>query len=520
MINLKNLTETPSKLTGSEYAMVEVLEAYRAEIKRLEHIVAVLIERAEQPINRPNSAFGLFHATVLLEDQVRARTKELESSLQTNVQIQHELVEAKQRVEQSEALLRNILESSPIGLSIVDKTHKYTLVNEAFCQIVGYSREALKQLSPIDITWPDDIVHSKWYFEDLLNNKIDHYQIEKRYRHADGHPVWVLLTVSVMKDLDQNPIMYIGQVEDISQKKYAEEQLTLASIVYQNSREAMMITDRNNAIIAINPAFTVLTGYSLEEVKGKNPRILHSGRHNADFYASMWTTLHQTRHWEGDVTNRKKNGELYTEWLSISAVPNSEGKIEHYVALFTDVTEERKAAETILRHANYDVLTKLPNRRLFHDRLEQAAKQSDRSGRSMALLFIDLDHFKEVNDTLGHQAGDALLVEVANRLSQQVRATDTISRMGGDEFTAILNEMTDTAHLTMILQNILNCLSAPFAIEATSVNISGSIGVILYPDDVKTTAKLIHGADAAMYASKQRGRNRYTFYSELALKSE
>lgn len=513
-------TAFSSKSNENEYGMIEVLEAYRAEIARLEQIISVLVERAEQAINRPNSAFGLFHATVLLEDQVRARTKELETALQSNVLIQHALNEAKQNVEKNEALLRNIIESSPIGLSIVDRSYQYTLVNEAFCNIVGYAREALKQLTPMDITWPDDVAQSKQYLDDLLNNNIDAYQIEKRYRHVDGHPVWVLLTVSVMKDSNQQPILYIGQVEDISEKKYAEEQLKLASIVYQNSREAMMITDRNNAIIAINPAFTVLTGYSLIEVKGKNPRILHSGRHDADFYAKMWTTLHQTHHWEGDVTNRKKNGELYTEWLSITAVTNQFNEIEHYVALFTDVTEEKKAAETIWQHANYDALTKLPNRRLFHDRLEQATKQSDRNGRSLALLFIDLDHFKEVNDTLGHQAGDTLLMEVSNRLSQQLRATDTLSRMGGDEFTAILNDITDKAHLTMILDNILRCLSAPFVMDGASVNISGSIGVILYPDDVKTTAKLIHGADLAMYSSKQHGRNRYTFYAEIALKNE
>jgi diguanylate cyclase (GGDEF)-like protein/PAS domain S-box-containing protein len=490
----------------------EVLGKLQGEVLRLHKVVDALIERAERPGNIPNSAFGLFQATVLLEDQVRSRTTELESALRGNEAISRELQFAKEKIEASERILRNIVEFAPIGMSITDATHRYTLVNQAFCQIVGYKKEELYELTPLDITHPEDMPVSIENLEKLWESRKDSYQIEKRYVHKSGHSVWVRLTVSTSFDSEGSPSIYIGQVEDITKRRQSEEQLRLASKVFNFSNEAMMITDNQNNIIAINPAFTKLTGYASDDVLNKNPKVLSSGRHDAKFYKELWHKLTAEHHWEGEMWNRKKSGEIFTEWLSIASVLDDKGDVQNYVALFSDITEEKKASEKIWEHANYDALTKLPNRRLFYDRLGQLVRSSDRTNNPLALMFIDLDHFKEVNDTLGHQVGDELLIQVANRITSKVRVSDTVARMGGDEFTAIFPEVASRSDMVKMANELNSVLAKPFLIGGNHVQISASIGVILYPQDAIDINDLLNGADKAMYLSKQQGRNRFNFF--------
>lgn len=466
----------------------------------------------ERQADAPKSAYGLFQATVWLEDLVRSRTQELEAALARNERIGRDLQIAHEKLEQSERLFRNILEYAPIGMCIADVNMRYQLVNKAFCSMLGYSREELLQLTPFDLTYPEDLESSRSKMEGLMSGRLDSYQIEKRYIRKDGSLVWVAVTTSSLIDGNGKPTHLIGQFQDITERKRAEEQMRLASAVYQHSSQAMMISDAYNRIIATNPAFTALTGYDTQDVLGKNPRILASGLQGKEFYETLWKSLHEYGHWEGDLWNRKKSGEIYAEWLSISVVHDDRGEIQHYVALSTDITEKKKAAELIWEHANYDILTKLPNRRLFRDRLDQDIRKAGRSGNSMALLFIDLDHFKEVNDTLGHQYGDELLQQVAERLKAQVRATDTIARMGGDEFTAILNDISTAEDAGRIAQGLVSTLAAPFDILGSVVHVSGSIGIALYPLDGLNAEDLIKNADDAMYQSKNKGRNRYTYF--------
>jgi diguanylate cyclase (GGDEF)-like protein/PAS domain S-box-containing protein len=399
----------------------------------------------------------------------------------------------------------------PIGLGMVDQSYQFVLVNKAFCDMIGYDKKELENMTPFDITHRDDWEKSQDQLILLTEGKIDSYQTEKRYIHKDGNIVWVNLTTSLLRDAQGRPSSFIGQVQDITQRRIAEEKLHLAATVYNYSNEAMMITDTENRIVATNPAFTALTGYSAEEVLGGNPRMLGSGRHDAAFYQAMWEILSTENHWEGDVWNRKKSGEIYAEWLSISIVRNSQGAVQNYVALFSDVTEQKKADEQVWEHANYDPLTLLPNRRLFEDRLSQAIKQADRSGELLALLIIDLDYFKEVNDSLGHQAGDELLIQVANRISTKVRHSDTVARLGGDEFTAILCNTSNIVDIERIAQSIVNILNEPFKIGTTDVHISGSIGISIYPKDTNDKQKLIKYADEAMYLAKRLGRNRFVY---------
>ena len=297
------------------------------------------------------------------------------------------------------------------------------------------------------------------------------------------------------------------------ERKRIEDELQLASMVYNHTGEATMVTDEQNSIIAVNPAFTHITGYSQDEVLGKNPKILSSGKHDSDFYKVMWEEIRTSGMWQGEIWNRKKNGEIYPEWLTINTIHDREGQLHRHVAFFSDITDKVRSDELIWRQANFDLLTSLPNRRMFYDRLEQEIKKSNRSGLPLALLFIDLDRFKEVNDTLGHQKGDILLVEAARRIVACVRESDTVSRLGGDEFTVILSELADTDHVETIAQHIISSLVEPFVLESEIAYVSASIGITFYPNDARDVEQLLRNADQAMYVAKDTGRNRFSYFT-------
>jgi diguanylate cyclase (GGDEF)-like protein/PAS domain S-box-containing protein len=304
----------------------------------------------------------------------------------------------------------------------------------------------------------------------------------------------------------------------IERSRHTEE-LKLAAMVYQHSNEAIVVTDADNRIVAINPAFTRLTGYLPDEAIGRDPRILNSNHHDAAFFREFWATLLSSGQWQGELWNRHKNGEIAAEALRISAIFDADGKPYRYVALYHDVTEKRLSEETIWRQANYDAQTGLPNRRMFHDRLRQAIKTAHRSGLPMALMFIDLDRFKEVNDTFGHAMGDALLHEAARRIADCVRETDTVARVGGDEFTVILGEITEADSVNRIAQKIRQRLAEAFALGSEKVYISASVGITLYPDDGADTDALVKNADQAMYAAKNAGRNRIGYFTAAMQKN-
>ena len=293
-------------------------------------------------------------------------------------------------------------------------------------------------------------------------------------------------------------------------RQYVDD-LQLAATIFDASSEAMVITDAENRIITVNPAFTATTGYTINEVVGQNPRVLKSGKHRNDFYQDMWSSLNTMGHWSGEVWNLRKNGDLYAEWLSINIIFNDDGSKRMHVAIFSDITEKKQADELIWKQANYDHLTGLPNRRLFRDRLEQSLKMSHRTSEPMALLFIDLDHFKEVNDAMGHDVGDQLLIEAAKRISQCVRDVDTVARMGGDEFTVILSQILGAQYAGKIANQIILGLSQPYVINDTVLNVSASVGISLYPTDGTTSEQVLKSADKAMYAAKNGGRGRYIY---------
>lgn len=273
--------------------------------------------------------------------------------------------------------------------------------------------------------------------------------------------------------------------------------------------ESIMITDAKATIIEVNRAFTEVTGYSRAEAIGATPEILHSGKQDIDFYRNFWDTIKQYGGWQGEIWNRRKNGEIYPEWLSVSSVKDSSGNIAYYVAIFTDITERKKIEERLSFLAMHDALTGLPNRALLEERLNRAMIHADRAGTSVGVLFLDLDRFKQVNDSLGHAVGDLLLITVANRLRDSVRACDTIARIGGDEFIIILEYLSSIEAAKNTAEQILSILSQPMDLASNNIEITASIGISFYPNNGKDMETLILHADTAMYQAKKQGCNQY-----------
>lgn len=300
---------------------------------------------------------------------------------------------------------------------------------------------------------------------------------------------------------------------ELSERKIIEAGARLAATVFDTVDTAVLVTDKDARIIKVNPAFTEITGYTAEEAIGKSPNILSSGSHPKVFFKEMWASLKDTGNWQGEISNRRKNGEYYIEWLSINAVRDTEGNVINYVSLFTDISE-RKAAEDYLHSlAHYDALTGLPNRTLLADRLQQAVAAARREKALMALMFIDLDKFKPVNDTHGHNIGDLLLKEVSRRLLECLRESDSAARVGGDEFVVLLPNVEEQADAVAVGEKIRHSLNQPFVISDKRLEISSSIGVAVYPEHGNDEKTLLKHADIAMYYAKESGRNNVKLYS-------
>jgi len=289
---------------------------------------------------------------------------------------------------------------------------------------------------------------------------------------------------------------------------------TLMGRVFENALEGVIITDKNGVILTVNTAFCQVTGYTRAEVVGQNPRMLQSGRQDANFYEKLWQQLLHNKHWEGELWNRRKNGDIFPEWLSITAVMDDAGETSHYIAVFSDVTSQKESEERLYYLAHYDNLSKLPNRLAFHDRLRQAIFQAKRKKEQVAVMFLDLDGFKNVNDSYGHHAGDAVIKEVAIRLGHAMRETDTIARFGGDEFTILLSEAGRHEGVEIAAQKIIDTIAEPIRIGNIEAHVTTSIGISLYPEHGEDPEHLLTQADVAMYEAKENGKNRYVFYTQ------
>jgi diguanylate cyclase (GGDEF)-like protein/PAS domain S-box-containing protein len=340
------------------------------------------------------------------------------------------------------------------------------------------------------------------------------YDVEYRINVADKK-CWMRSVGQAERNKQGKPVRMLGIVQDISERKRAEEKLRLSARVFSDAHEGIVITDADACILDVNAAFTEITGYTHEEVIGKNPSLLKSNRHDAYFYESLWDTLILNGHWKGEIWNKHKDNETYAQLLTISALTDESGKVINYIGLFSDITERKQQQELLEHMAHFDPLTGLPNRALFSDRFNQAIAHSKRSGGLLAICYLDLDGFKPVNDSFGHGIGDELLIEVARRIKANLRECDTVCRIGGDEFAILLQDLQSTQQCEDTLKRIHAALANPFSLSLHPIWIGASSGVTLYPLDNVPPYSLLRHADQAMYQAKHAGRNCYRIYLDL-----
>lgn len=417
---------------------------------------------------------------------------------------------------ESHHLLKTVIDTAPVRIFWKDRESRFLGCNRAFAHDAGETDpENIIGKNDYQLNWK---AQAERYCDDdqnVINTGISKLDYEEPQTTPDGKTVWLRTSKVPLRNVNNETIGVLGIYQDITKQKENDDYMMLAATIYGLSSEAIMVTDQNNQIMAINPAFTRITGYELTDVLGKDPNMFQSGQHNKSFYKKMWQKLLKEDHWQGEIWDRHKNGKIHAKWLNISVIRNADKSIYCYVAQFSDITEKKRQDEQLYKQANYDQLTGLPNRNLFKDQLCREIKKSHRSGRALSLLFLDLDRFKDINDTLGHDKGDKLLKEVALRLLSCVRKTDTIARLGGDEFAIILPEVDNKTRIETIAKNIIHKLSTPFKLDKKHVGhyISTSIGIVVFPDDGTDMKSLMKHADQAMYAAKLAGRNRFNYFT-------
>jgi diguanylate cyclase (GGDEF)-like protein/PAS domain S-box-containing protein len=418
---------------------------------------------------------------------------------------------------QAELLIRmqsDALYSSTNGVAIADAAAPdlpLIYVNPAFEEITGYPASELLGRNCRFLQGEDRDQPELAEIRACLKEGRAGKATLRNYR-KDGTLFWNRLHISPIFDKEGKLTQFLGIVNDVTERKQADDHLRLISGVFDHAEEGILITDKEAAILEANPACCRITGYSREEILGKNPRILHSGRQDQAFYDAMWREILSDGHWSGEVWNRRKNGEIYPERLTLSAVKNDAGETIRYIALFSDISNLKDQQQQLERMAHHDALTGLPNRTLLNDRFEMAIAHAKRSDGKLAVCFMDLDGFKPVNDTFGHEAGDLLLVEVARRMLAISRATDTVARLGGDEFVLIFQDISDEAECRQMLSRVMDSIGQPFNINGHDIRISASIGAAFYPDDDADGDNLLRHADQAMYVAKQAGRNQFHFF--------
>ncbi|MBI5107325.1 MAG: EAL domain-containing protein [Rhodocyclales bacterium] len=408
---------------------------------------------------------------------------------------------------------RLIFDNAHVGIALI-RDRIFLNCNQRIAEVFGYDGpeqmigKSTEIIFPSREDWTD--IGDRAY-RDLASQ--GYCNIETRNRRRDGTVIWCQTSGRAL-DPAAPAGGSIWVYTDISQRKRNEAELQLADAVFANSLEAMLVTDAQGTIIRVNPAFTAITGYSPDEAIGRNPRILKSGHHGTEFYQQMWGSLLDKGSWEGEVLDKRKNGDTYPKWLSIAATRDSQGEIKNFVACFSDISLRKATEEKIQYLAHHDSLTGLPNRLLLRDRFSQMREVHKRSGKRMAFIFLDLDHFKRINDSLGHPVGDSLLIGAVGRLRMCLRESDTLSRQGGDEFVLLLGDVESPEAVARIAEKIQASLLAPFEIGTHSLTTSASLGIALSPDDGFDFDTLMQKADTAMYHAKESGRQTFSFFSE------
>lgn len=462
---------------------------------------------------------GLEESAVLapLEQRIRAGKERvalaigLISALVVAVSVLLVLAARQQKlVESSETTLRSILESTEDGIIVVGMDGRIVDANGRFFELWRVPEEiaAGRQGKPLLAHMLDQLSDPEWFRNSVMEIVGTDLERSGELQLKDGR-VFERYTRSFHQDRQR---VRLWAFRDITARRQAENRLQLAASVFTHAREGIMITDAFGTIIEVNDTFTQITGYSREEALGQNPRMLKSCLYEPEFYEDMWRALIEEGNWTGEIWNRHKDGEVYAEMLTISAVRDDGGKIRNYVALFTDITQLKMHKKQLENMAYYDVLTGLPNRVLLADRLQQAIVQSHRRNHWLAVVYLDLDGFKAVNDDHGHDVGDRLLIAISERMRTVIREVDTLARIGGDEFVVVLNDLEHPQDCEPVLVRLLQTAAEPVTVDDATLLVSASIGVAIYQRDGMEADQLLRQADQAMYIAKQGGKNRYHMF--------
>lgn len=471
------------------------------------HVLVPLVMLAEycRELGRGNYAARVCYPG---RDEIGILTRALNDSaiethaLMKKIELEHE------SLRRAEALFQGVADNVAVGICVVLEDLSIRYVNDTYARMLGHASPDAVYAMTVDA---DLAQEDRERFVGLLHAYLrgDSGTGEHTFRvvRRDGQGIVIEVFCSAMQLGRDRAVVIV--VLDISYRRAAETAARQASLVFESTSEAIVVTDGQGRILNANPAFSVITGYAKDEVLGRNMNMLSSGRQGQDFYRALWRALRTEGRWSGDLWNRRKNGEEYAEYLTINAVLADDGAVHCFIGVFSDVTKQKRSEAFIWHQAHYDSLTGLPNRQHFHIRLQEAIVRAAEYGTAVALVMLDLDFFKEVNDTLGHDKGDELLRQVSSRLSKAVREADTVARLGGDEFTLIVVDIGDASAVDRIVRNLLRVLSAPYTLGAHTAEISASLGVTLYPQDGQDATELLKNADLAMYAAKESGRNQY-----------
>ncbi|NJN46200.1 MAG: diguanylate cyclase [Candidatus Competibacteraceae bacterium] len=401
-----------------------------------------------------------------------------------------------------------ITEAEPID----EPNPRILFTNPAFERLTGYQADEVIGRSPRFLQGPetdratlDRIRHALESWQPVREEVLNYTKT--------GEPFWLEMDIIPLADETGWYTHWISVERDVTQRKHTEEQLRLAAKAFENTSDAITITDAQGRIVSVNRAFTRITGYSADEVIGHNPSILQSGRHDDAYYVRMWQELSETGQWRDEIWNRHKSGRVYPEVLTINAVRDEHGTITHYVGVFTDISRHKQDEAQLAFLAHHDPLTRLPNRTLLLDRCRKMLAAADRHRHRVALIFIGLDHFKTINDSLGHVIGDQLLQGVADRLLEALRTSDTLARLGGDEFVVLADHLTDYQDAVAVIRKLATAFGESFELNNQTLFITASMGVSVYPRDGTSAEVLLRNADAAIHQAKQEGRNTYQFFS-------
>ncbi len=426
------------------------------------------------------------------------------------------LKQAEQEMRDNQEQLGLVLESSDLGLWDWNIVQDKVVRNERCAQLLGCDYPELIENEQlwVDAILPSDRQGLEKRIRRHLSGQTSHYKAEYRIQSRSGEIRWIADTGRVVsRDDNGQALRMCGVHSDITDAKRVQESMRLAASVYNNSSEAMTVMDQKGHIITVNQAFSEITGYSYDTVIKQHIGIIRSRRNGSGFYKKLFETLQSEHRWQGEVWLKSADNQEYIVWLTVNAIEDEDGNVNRWVALFSDITDKKNTEQMIWRQANYDALTGLPNRRMFLEYLEHEISLANGRHQHFALLFLDLDYFKEVNDTLGHDIGDQLLIETAERLKRCIRESDVVARLGGDEFIIVLPGIVDNHGVERVAEQILTNLAEPYQLGDETSYISASIGITLYPDDANSPETLLKNADQAMYAAKDLGRNRFNYFT-------